>query len=102
MIEMLKKNPEIVTSVASALGYGSLPNASIEEDSKASVEAPQSPDTISASAPVIQPKSFSDHGCDDRTRLLLALRPYLSRERQEIIDHIIKFSKIGDLLKRLT
>ncbi len=35
---------------------------------------------------------------DDRTRLLLALRPHLSPEKRERIDKAVKFLKIMDIL----
>ncbi len=38
---------------------------------------------------------------DHRAALLCALKPYLSRERCEAIDYIIKFSRLSDVLKNL-
>ena len=100
MVEKLKSNPEIVSSVASALGI-STPSA----DKTSQDEEKNSgglPDVISTITPLLSQKSEKEHnGHDHRTALLYALRPYLSPERQEIIDYIMKFSKIGDLLKKL-
>ena len=42
------------------------------------------------------------HEDDERSRLLRALKPYLSQNRCEAIEHIIKFSKISDVLKNLS
>ena len=36
-----------------------------------------------------------------RAALLCAMKPYLSRDRQEAIDYILKLSRLGDLLKTL-
>lgn len=33
------------------------------------------------------------------SKLLIALKPYLSRERCEIIDTIVKIAQVGDLMK---
>ena len=33
------------------------------------------------------------------SKLLLALKPYLSRERCEIIDTVVKIAQVGDLMK---
>ena len=96
MIEKLRENPEIVSNVASALGLGSIPPPDREE----SQSAAQLPQMLSAIAPLVTQGSGAGHD-DQRLALLLALRPYLNHERQEIIDYIIKFSKIGDLLKKL-
>jgi hypothetical protein len=38
---------------------------------------------------------------EHRYALLCALRPYLSRERREMVDYILKFGKIGELLKKI-
>lgn len=37
---------------------------------------------------------------DHRTALLLALKPYLSDGRREMIDYIVNLSRLGDLLNR--
>lgn len=37
----------------------------------------------------------------DRSALLCAMKPYLSRDRQQAIDYIIKLSRLGDILKTL-
>ena len=39
---------------------------------------------------------------DERACLLRALKPYLNPGRCEAIEHIIKFSKISDVLKNLS
>ena len=41
---------------------------------------------------------FRQTGHDDRTRLLLALKPHLSEPRQEKIDTAVKLLKIVELL----
>lgn len=45
--------------------------------------------------------STSAKDVDSRSALLCALKPYLSRDRQNAIDYIIKLSKLGDILKTL-
>ena len=37
----------------------------------------------------------------DRSALLCAMKPYLSQDRQNAIDYIIKLSRLGDILKTL-
>jgi hypothetical protein len=34
--------------------------------------------------------------------LLRAIRPYLSTRRQEVLDSLIKFERLGAMLKKLT
>ena len=38
---------------------------------------------------------------DKRIKLLLALRPYLSEHRREVIDYLIKMNTLGDALKNI-
>ena len=38
---------------------------------------------------------------DRRAALLCAMKPYLSHDRQQAIDYILKLSRLGDLLKTL-
>ncbi len=37
----------------------------------------------------------------DRDRLLLSLKPFLSRERQEAVESILRIAQLGSLLKHL-
>ena len=41
-----------------------------------------------------------EHG-DSRTALLCAMKPYLSAERRQAIDYIVKLGRLGDILKTL-
>ena len=38
---------------------------------------------------------------DSRSALLCAMKPYLSHDRQQAIDYIVKLGRLGDLLKTL-
>lgn len=38
----------------------------------------------------------------EQTALLLAIKPYLSEHRRELIDGFIKMSRLTDILKKLT
>ena len=39
---------------------------------------------------------------EERDRLLLSLCPFLSKERQETLEAILKLSKLGEVLKQLS
>lgn len=39
---------------------------------------------------------------NQQTALLLAIRPYLSEHRRELIDSFIRFDRLGSILKKLT
>ena len=38
---------------------------------------------------------------DRRSALLCAMKPYLNKERQQIVDYIVRLSRLGDILKTL-
>ena len=55
---------------------------------------------VSALSPLLSGELFKGLGSDDdRACLLRALKPYLSKNRCEAIDHIITFSKLSHLFK---
>ncbi len=125
-IEKLLANPDLLASVASAIGLGKTstsPTASTAEpqatvaDTSAAVAGENLPavastpplgdlgDTVAAIAPLLS--SLSGKGSpskadDQRICLLRALKPYVSRGRAEAIDTIIQLSRVSELFKKLT
>jgi hypothetical protein len=94
--ELLAKIPTIISSVKPLLDMlGSQMGQSAPAAQAASVKLPE---TASASASVPTAARGKD---SDRAALLCAMKPYLSRDRQNAIDHIIKLSRLGDVLKSL-
>ena len=96
--ELIAKIPTIISSVkplldmlGSQMGQSS-PPPTVQA---ASVKLPEAA-SASASVPTIARGKDSD-----RAALLCAMKPYLSRDRQNAIDHIIKLSRLGDVLKSL-
>jgi hypothetical protein len=68
------------------------------------------PVSATINEPVTEPTSSKDvpaslvkhsPSADSRTALLCAMKPYLSRDRQNAIDYIVKIGKLGDILKTL-
>lgn len=118
-IERLLGNPELISTVASAMGIApkaSATEADVSEDAHdeptaapASAEpALPSPDALAAMAPLLgmlSGKSIGSgkgHGRDnDKACLLRALKPYVSHGRREAIDAMIRISEISDLLKAM-
>lgn len=56
----------------------------------------QSPQTSQNSA-LTKPTIVSD----ERDKLLLSLKPFLSRERQEAVDAILRIAKLGTILQQI-
>ncbi|MBQ8141197.1 MAG: hypothetical protein IJ038_05845 [Clostridia bacterium] len=128
MIDGILANPELITMVASALGP-MLKNQSTAEENKAEEKntdkteteeaVPTSssvsgadeklPDFVAALAPMIAsmqksaslPSSKASHGADRRSCLLLALKPYLCKERCEAIDYMVKLGKLSEVFRHL-
>lgn len=65
-------------------------------------------DSVSAVAPLLRGVLGGGKGegegkgkCSRREALLLALKPYLSPERCDMVEYLIRMSRISDLLRSL-
>ena len=112
-IAKLREHPEIISAVSSALSGGREETREKPEEPSA-VSAPQSPfpieklsEVMTTLAPMLSGtsspvgKEITGNREDHRYALLCALRPYLSTERREMVDYLLRFGKIGDLLKKI-
>ena len=102
-------NPDMMSTIRSMAEKlkGEPSPAEVEVSEQAPVEESVSdtkpPDAISALAPLLSADlSKLSKGDDKRACLLRALKPYLSENRCEAIEYIIKFSTISDVIKRLS
>lgn len=112
MIDKLLSNPELISTVASALGKAApkAESAPAEDNSKAAEAPAELPvsDIVSDIAPVLARlkgsgfKGGSDPRQDRRACLLSALKPYLCKERCDAIDYIIRLGVISELFKNLS
>ncbi len=111
-IAKLKEHPEIISAVASALSGNSGQSAPEEEPTEQASAPPVSgipmeklSEIISTLGPMLSDNQFKSEikGSreDHRYALLCALRPYLSDGRREMVDYVLKFGRIGDLLKKM-
>ena len=116
-IDKLLSNPELLSTVASAIGI-SPPQKSAEEI-KAQITSPPkeetettqknhtapTPEILAAVAPLISAFSGKDdilkNAHDPRSCLLRALKPYMNPHRQEAIDMMIRFSSISEMIKKI-
>ena len=114
MIEKLLANPDLLSTVATALGKP-MPFATPSEER--AEEQPTSGDTalvpdlpkeaISTLAPLLSGALGGASGKglppvkkdDPRACLLLALKPYLSAERCQTIDEILRLTTLTELLR---
>ena len=119
MLGKLLANPQIIETVASALS-GERESAAppmqadvavvSEKEKSASPDieamAQRLPEIMGMLAPVLQQKggvgSDKAHTVSDKRACLLnAMKPYMSPQRCEAIDYIIKFSQISEILKKI-
>lgn len=97
LLSSLLSNPEIISKLPQIISMmkplmENMPSV----PTSLNTQAPKANDTLPTS--VI---GHSKGGCDNRSALLYALKPYLKRERQEAIDYMVKLSRLGDILKNL-
>ena len=93
--ELISKLPQIISLVKPMLDLWG--GASQSKTESAPKETQRSAPSLPAH-PAAAAKAKSEA---DRSALLCAMKPYLSRERQNTIDYIIKLSRLGDILKTL-
>jgi hypothetical protein len=89
--EMIAKLPSLISSVKPMLDMLSLGSPPIAAPVGAQTDSDKE-------TGVTAKKSPSD---DRRAALLCAMKPYLSHDRQQAIDYILKLSRLGSLLKTL-
>ena len=92
--ELLSKLPSIISSIKPIIEL--LGNRSAQGDSHPAI-----------STATLMEKPVSSHtdkpspSADSRTALLCAMKPYLSEDRRNAIDYIVKLGRLGDILKTL-
>lgn len=92
--ELIAKLPSIISSIKPMLEMLSMGNS----PSPSALSA----DTVGASTTVTKKERHSsDVGSDRRTALLCAMKPYLSEDRRNAVDYIVKLSRLGEILKTL-
>ena len=101
--QRILENPEIISTVAAAIGMPSPSKKPEGERNEASVSVP-STESIAAIAPLIRSLSGNEGTSrisSSQASLLRALKPYVNSSRCEAIDYIIKISEISQVLKNI-
>ena len=81
ILARVTENPQAMSMLASLLGGASKKDVTEEQPSKA-----EEPEVLPALMPQRAPKSKRD---EDRRRLLIALKPFLSRERCQVLETLL-------------
>lgn len=112
-INKILEHPELIGMIGSMLTTPK-PSDDIStdtpEENTAAVEAKPTAtggaDMLTSLAPILSKlqssKGALPHKDDKRECLLCALKPYLSKERCEAIDQMLKISRISDIFKNMS
>ena len=112
LIDKVLSNPEIITTVASALSQmsadspeKSAPEAVVEPAPTVnSTDSNFDAEAVMKKLPNVLKALSSGSGgvpSDKRSCLLAAIKPYLSPARCEAIDYIIRFSQLSEIMKTI-
>ena len=113
ILESISKNPNIVEKISEISKssnkdniYDSLPKIMYilspllsSEETKESNEKATTPLPKSEADSLSVPLARLGEKITKNSGLLLALKPYLNKERGEIIDTVVKIAQLGDLMK---
>ena len=90
--DLILKLPSIISAAKPIIElFSQSQKSGGEQVSKSDVEA-------SSSMPA---SAKQTHITDHRSALLCVMKPYLNEERRQIIDYIVRLSRLGDILKTL-
>jgi len=89
IIGVIMENPSIIEQI-SALAAG---ESRGEPDNKAEAPSPTAEAAVTSAAP---PERGRDN---NRSRLLCAMKPYLSKERAQAIDSVLAIMEVMDMMK---
>ena len=96
--EMLAKLPSIISAAKPIIDMFSQSQKSVSSSTSDSVATGA---LISGSDNKSAPTRTLGREAECRNALLCAMKPYLSSDRQNTIDYIVKLSRLGDILKTL-
>ncbi len=115
-LNSILSNPEMLSMISSMAERlksdteASAPKEDLSESSHTDAQAtstaptpPSLPNVIGTLAPLLSADGAKLSKRDnDRACLLRALKPYMSHDRSQAIDYIIKFSSLAEVLKNLS
>lgn len=109
-LSSLLQNPELLEKVKSALGDAALSSETLDAGLSSALQNPELLSKLPAVMSLLKPMLGTSAAEPDkparpeseRDRLLIALRPFLSKERQEMVESILRLSQLGDVLRHLS
>ena len=102
ILSSLLSNSDLILKLPSIISAAKPIIELLSQGQKTNTEqTPQSDSVVANTQSVSAVSAKQAHGVDHRTALLCAMKPYLGNERRQIIDYIVKLSRLGDILKTL-
>lgn len=99
LLSSLLSNPELMTKLPTIISAVKPFMEMMSAQGSPKTDAP--PTTTPVSSPIkLQGPPHRGEG-DSRTALLCAMKPYLSSDRRQAIDYIVKLGRLSDILKTL-
>lgn len=99
-IQRIMANPDLISTVAAALGK-SPPLPSPPPPKEESAKSLPESEAIATLLPLLSGLTGGTAPEDDRSRLLCALKPFVSQGRRDTIDTLLRFSRLTPILKQL-
>ena len=107
-LNKLLTNPQLMGMIASTINDTSSPNTKKDGSSTTDEEASESPQELPTLSPdVILPlvgklsQASNSSGRSEQEALLCAIKPYLSPKRCQVIDSIIRISKMSAIVRQI-
>lgn len=102
MLNGILSNPAALSMLTSLLGNMQKPGGGFPHGGCGCDERPHEPpcDDACPKPPILPPAAPPPKPRDDRACLLEALRPYLSRERCDMIDTLLRILELMELFRR--
>ena len=95
LLSTILANPEIISKIPAIISSVKPIIDSLTHQS------PTADVPVSASPVTKENAPHGKSGEDSRTALLCAMKPYLSEERRNAVDYIVKLSRLSEILKTL-
>lgn len=100
LLSTLLSNPELLSKLPQMISLAK-PLMSVFSQSTQQTDGTDKSVATVTPAPASAQHNAKQHLPDNRAALLHAMKPYLSQERREAIDYIVKLEKLGEILKSL-
>lgn len=102
LLSSLLSNPELISKLPQMISLlKPLMSTFAQGTQTQSADGASGADSTTASAQALASDNRKANVPDNRAALLHAMKPYLSRERREAIDYIVKLERLGEILKSL-